>query len=183
MAMDVLHWVFLIMWLFTGFTLTPFTGLYFYLLLKLKGGAPGTRGVHVTMIESNNERIFWAAWLKGMWQGSTGAAGEFVVTEKTGTVLTGKGFPHTLRKDDTFIREGRKDTVIITGLSHMNLEFQKKYNVQKLENLKLKSELSKTKMQLHEAQTQINKRGLSLNDKTVMNQSKLIPQAKQKTTK
>ena len=98
--MDVLHWVFLILWLLSSLFGLVFFILFIVILLKMRGGAPGSRGIFVLKFDEllDDFRKFWARYDGGNWKKSTAAAGEFQVIEKTGIVFAGKGFPHKIRE-------------------------------------------------------------------------------------
>jgi hypothetical protein len=180
--MDLLHWVFLILWILTVFTLFPFLIGFFVLMMKLKGGAM-TRGVYCVKIMKREVRRFFCRWDKGHWKKSTGAAGEFEIIENTGTITAGKGFTHKINENDCFIHEGKKDTIIIDGLSRMNLEFHKKYQLEKAENLKLKSQLAEERLKNHRLEGRINQRAIGLSEHITKTASQItMPFKKPSTT-
>jgi len=182
--MDVFHWILLILLLLSAaFGLTFFI-LFMITFLKIRGGAPGSRGVFVLKFDETLDdfRKFWARYDGGNWKKSTAAAGEFQVIEKTGIVFAGKGFPHKIREDDHIQIEGKNETLIIAGLKHLDLPFHKKYQQERHENQKLRSELSKVKLDLHEANTQIEQKVDKKVEATVAHIHKITPQPKTKQT-
>jgi hypothetical protein len=180
--MDVLHWVLLILFLFTGFTLTPFAIGFLILLMKQKGGSPIGRGVFCLAFSDMGVRRFFARWDGGNWKKSSGAAREFIVNESTSLFFRGKEYPHRVMEDDAYIREEKNETLVISGISHMNLEFQRKYHIEKQENDRLKSELSTALLKLHEANTQIEQKIERQIDTRITQIQKIIPQPKTRQT-
>ena len=155
--MSIAAIIFLILWLLTGIAFIGVLVTLIIFLLKRKGGSPISRGIFVIKHTGSDVQKFWAKWHGHQWWKTSGSKGEFMVTETSGWIFSGKGFDHRIEEGDYYMHHGKEDSVLIAGLKHIDLDYQEDYNKLLKKYNKLQNENSKLRHDLHQALTQIEK--------------------------